>query len=177
MKRKAMVVLILLALAGPVRGNELRLSSPAFKTDTDVPPEHTCDGADRSPAVEWRGAPEATKAFALLVEDPDAPSGVFVHWVVYNIPGAAGALDQGVENRDTLGDGTRQGKNDFGNVGYGGPCPPPGSKHHYEFRLFALAASLDLDPGASAASLRQAMQGKILAEARLVGLYQRQKAK
>ena len=158
----------------PTHGAEpFRVTSDAFPPGDDIPSDHTCDGPDRSPPIHWSGAPEGTKAFAIVVEDPDAPGGTFVHWAVYNVPGAAQALDKGVPPAGELGDGSRQAKNDFGKVGWNGPCPPKGSKHDYRFRVFALSEPLDVLPGSGHRSVTAAMKGKILGKAELVGNYSR----
>lgn len=161
----------------PALGGEptsLRISSDAFGEGAAIPNNHTCDGADRSPALHWDGAPEGTKAFALIVDDPDAPKGNWNHWVLYNVPGAAKALAEGVATTTAvLGDGSRQGKNDFGRIGYAGPCPPKGSTHRYEFKLYALSEPLDLDPGASRDAALKAIKEKTLAKAQLTGRYGR----
>jgi hypothetical protein len=151
----------------------IRLTSDAFKEGAAIPRDYTCDGFDRSPALHWEGAPAQTKAFALVCEDPDAPAGVWTHWLIYNIPGASRALDEGVAPKDTLGDGTRQGKNDFGKIGFGGPCPPRGSNHRYFFKLFALSEPVAFEPGAGRQALLDAVKGKTLGEGQLMGRYER----
>jgi len=162
--------------AGPAAGPaSLQISSDAFADGKIIPKDHTCDGADRSPPLHWDGAPERAKAFALVVDDPDAPSGVFTHWLLYNVPAAAKALDVGVATTGTLGDGSRQGTNDFGRVGWSGPCPPPGSAHRYRFKLYALSAPLELEPGAKRDAVLKAIKEKKLAEAEVTGKYERSK--
>ena len=162
--------------AGPAAGPaSLQISSDAFADGKIIPKDHTCDGADRSPPLHWDGAPERAKAFALVVDDPDAPSGVFTHWLLYNVPAAAKALDVGVATSGTLGDGSRQGTNDFGRVGWSGPCPPPGSAHRYTFKLYALSAPLELEPGAKRDAVLKAIKEKKLAEAQVTGKYERSK--
>ena len=162
--------------AGPAaEPASLQISSDAFADGKIIPKDHTCDGADRSPPLHWDGAPERTKAFALVVDDPDAPSGVFTHWLLYNVPAAAKALDVGVATTGTLGDGSRQGTNDFGRVGWSGPCPPPGSAHRYRFKLYALSAPLELEPGAKRDAVLKAIKEKKLAEAEVTGKYERSK--
>jgi Raf kinase inhibitor-like YbhB/YbcL family protein len=151
----------------------LGLSSHAFANGATIPPEFTCRGADKSPPLGWSGAPEGTKALALIVEDPDAPSGTFVHWVAFNLPADSTELAGGVPQTATLARGGEQGVNDFGRVGYNGPCPPPGGAHHYHFRLFALDSTVRLKPGATASALRRAMQGHVKAAADLVGIFSR----
>ena len=162
--------------AGPAaEPASLQISSDAFADGKIIPKDHTCDGADRSPPLHWDGAPERAKAFALVVDDPDAPSGVFTHWLLYNVPAAAKALDVGVATTGTLGDGSRQGTNDFGRVGWSGPCPPPGSAHRYTFKLYALSAPLELEPGAKRDAVLKAIKEKKLAEAQVTGKYERSK--
>src|SRR5262245_28348362 len=116
----------------------MRLTSPAFTDGNPIPRQHTGDGADSSPALAWDDVPAGTGAFALVCDDPDAPRGTWVHWVLYNLPADARDLPQGVPATPTLPSGARQGKNDFGRIGYGGPAPPRGKAHRYFFRLVAL---------------------------------------
>jgi Raf kinase inhibitor-like YbhB/YbcL family protein len=151
----------------------LELSTPAFANGGDIPVKHTCDGADVSPALEWRAAPDGTKSFALIVDDPDAPGRTWVHWLLYNLSPVEGTLPEGVEGPATLPSGARQGTNDFGRIGYGGPCPPPGAPHRYFFRLYALDMAIDVAPGATRATLERALKGHVLATAELLGRYQR----
>ena len=147
--------------------------SPDFASAGVIPRALTCDGEDRSPALEWTGAPQGTKAFALIADDPDAPAGTWVHWVMYNIPGTTKMLAGDIEKKDQLADGSRQGRNDFRKSGYNGPCPPPGKAHRYFFKLYALNAELTLGSGATKADLERAMAGHILAQAEWMGRYQR----
>jgi len=149
------------------------LRSPDFPDGANIPRAFTCDGEDRSPALEWSGAPPGTKAFALIADDPDAPAGTWVHWVIYNIPGAAHALKGGIEKKEQLADGSRQGRNDFRKTGYNGPCPPPGKAHRYFFKLYALSTELALAPGASKGAVEHAMEGHILARTEWTGRFQR----
>ena len=150
------------------------LKSPAFAEGSPIPRRYTCEGEDLSPPLEWEDPPAGTRAFALAVEDPDAPRGVFVHWVLYNLPGDARSLPEGVPARERLESGALQGRNDFGRIGYGGPCPPRGhGTHRYFFTLYALDAPVDLPPGADLARLRRAMEGHILGQARVMGTYRR----
>ena len=150
----------------------LRLSSPAFQGGTPIPTRFTCDGQDVSPPLQWSGAPSETRSFALVCDDPDAPRGTWLHWLLYNLPGDTGELAEGVPPQAQLPSGARQGTNDFGNVGYGGPCPPPGRPHRYFFRLYALDAPLS-SADDSRAALDAAMRGHLLAESTLMGTYQR----
>jgi Raf kinase inhibitor-like YbhB/YbcL family protein len=155
----------------------LSLTSTAFKDGAPSPVMYTCDGADRSPPLSWRGVPEGTGAFALIVDDPDAPGRTWVHWVLYDLPASLDGLPEDVSNVEApreLG-GAVQGKNDSRKVGYGGPCPPPGPAHRYFFKLYALAAPLGLKPGASKQEVEQAMGGHVLATAQVMGTYARQR--
>ncbi len=154
-------------------GGAMKLTSNAFQDGETIPVEYTCSGEDRSPALAWSGIPPAVRSFALLVNDPDAPGGDFIHWVVYNLPARSDALPEGVPARESLAAGGTQGRNDFGRTGYGGPCPPPGKPHRYIFTLYALDLSPDLPPGLTAARLRAAIQGHVLDQATLTGLFQR----
>ena len=151
----------------------LTLSTPAFKHGAEIPKQFTCEGADVSPALSWSGAPAATKSFALIADDPDAPVGTWVHWVVYDLPGDAMSLPQGVPTKDTLAGDGKQGLNDFRKVGYGGPCPPPGTPHRYFFKLYALDTPTSLKPRATKTDVLRAIEGHVLAQAELMGTYQR----
>ncbi len=149
------------------------LHSSAFKEGADIPRQYTCEGADISPALSWNDGPQKTQSFALIADDPDAPMGTWVHWVAWNIAAATRQLPEDVSKTADLQGGGRQGANDFRKTGYGGPCPPPGKPHRYFFKLYALDTTLDLKPGATKKDLEQAMKGHILAEAQLMGKYQR----
>ena len=151
----------------------LQLNSSAFDDGQPIPKQYTCDGRDVSPDLAWSGAPGETKNLALIVDDPDAPSGVWVHWVIYDLPADARGLPQGVPQDRELRNGARQGKNDFGKIGYGGPCPPSGPAHRYFFKLYALREKTGLKAGASKAELERAMKGKIVAQATLTGKFGR----
>jgi Raf kinase inhibitor-like YbhB/YbcL family protein len=150
----------------------LKLTSLAFEHEGAIPSEYTCDGEDTSPPLEWTAAPEETVEFALIVDDPDAPLGTWVHWVLYGIPADTRSLPPGLPPDAELGSGTLHGKNSWQKLGYGGPCPPGGT-HHYEFKLYALDAPLELEPGATKAQLLEAMDEHVLARALLVGTYAR----
>jgi Raf kinase inhibitor-like YbhB/YbcL family protein len=149
------------------------LQSNAFKEGADIPRQYTCEGADTSPALTWSEPPQKTQTFALTADDPDAPVGTWVHWVVWNIPAATHQLPENVAKSADLAGGGNQGTNDFKKTGYGGPCPPPGKPHRYFFKLYALDSTLDLKPGATKKDLEQAMKGHILAQAQLMAKYQR----
>jgi Raf kinase inhibitor-like YbhB/YbcL family protein len=147
------------------------IRSPAFASGAMIPRKHTCEGADVSPPLAWEDPPAGTKGFALVCDDPDAPSGTWVHWVIYGIPPEARKLGEGVPATSRLADGSLQGRNDFGTVGYGGPCPPPGMAHRYFFRLYALRSQPALAPGLTKGACRKAIQGLVIATAECVGTY------
>jgi len=160
----------------PIVGEEkiaFEISSDAFKDGDYIPRKHTGQGQDVSPPLSWSGAPQKTKSFALICDDPDAPGRTWVHWVIYNIPADATGLSEAVPKNDRLSDGSMQGMTDFGRIGYGGPMPPPGPAHRYFFKLYALDSVLDLRPSATKSELLKAMKGHILAQAQLIGLYAR----
>jgi Raf kinase inhibitor-like YbhB/YbcL family protein len=154
--------------AGP-----FQITSSVIAAGASIPRENACTGANLSPPLSWSGAPAATKSFALIVADPDAPSGVFYHWVAYDLPASSTGLAAAVAPDPELPDGARQGVNSFGAVGYKGPCPPHGKPHHYHFQLYALDTKVDLRPGADAKELESAMKGHTLGSAELVGIFQR----
>jgi len=147
---------------------KILLSSPDFGDGQTIPRRFTCDGEDRSPGLIWEGIPGDTVELALLMEDPDAPGGPFVHWVLWGLDPATTSLAQG-----GVPAGAHQGRNDFGRAGYGGPCPPRGRAHRYVFSLFALAQRLALEPGATAKELKRETRGNVLAEGTLIGRYGR----
>jgi Raf kinase inhibitor-like YbhB/YbcL family protein len=151
----------------------LELSSAAFGPGKPIPVKYSCDGADISPPLQWTEPPEGTQSFALIADDPDAPVGTWVHWVLYNLPANTRSLPEAVPPDAVLSADGRHGENGWKRLGYGGPCPPSGT-HRYFFRLYALDSALDLDPGADAGQVRQAMEGHILAEGELMGTYSRQ---
>jgi len=151
---------------------EIKLRSPAFKEGEMIPKKYTCDGEDISPPLFWEGIPEEAKSLALICDDPDAPMGTWVHWVIFNIPSAEKGLPENVPPRKILKNGAVQGKTDFGRVGYGGPCPS-GGIHRYFFKIYALDERISLEPGATKKKLLKAMEGHILAEGKLMGKYGR----
>jgi Raf kinase inhibitor-like YbhB/YbcL family protein len=152
------------------------LSSTAFEPDQAIPAKHSCAGKDVSPELKWGEPPQGTQSFALVMDDPDAPAGTWVHWVVYNIPASCRALAESTAKTEKLPDGTLQGLgygvNTFSRVGYYGPCPPSGT-HHYFFKLYALDNILDLKPKATVLELKKAMEGHILGKAKLMGTFKR----
>lgn len=149
------------------------LSTSAFADQQSIPKLHTADGKDISPPLAWTTAPAKTKSFAIVVDDPDAPAGTWVHWVIWDIPVRDLGLNADVKRAATLKDGSRQGKNSFGKIGWNGPSPPPGKLHHYIFKLYALDSYLDLKAGATKEELLQAMEKHVLAQAKLTGTYRR----
>ena len=151
----------------------LELRSSAFKNGEFIPIRYTGKGEDVSPPLNWRGAPEETRSFVLIMDDPDAPMGTWVHWVVYNIPAHAKGLEENVPPNAVLNDGTTQGITSFRRIGYGGPSPPPGPAHRYFFKLYAIDIKLDLPPGAIKNTVIGAMKGHVLQEAQLKGLFKR----
>lgn len=152
----------------------LQLQSIAFAPGAEIPRRYTCQGSDLNPALHIRGLPAGTRSLALLVEDPDAPAGLWVHWVYYDLPPTLAHIPEGVTSEAKPALGGTQGKNDFQKIGYGGPCPPPGPAHRYLFTLYALDRLLGLAPGAGQAQVLQAARGHIVGRAELVGRYRRQ---
>jgi Raf kinase inhibitor-like YbhB/YbcL family protein len=151
----------------------MTLASRAFKEGAMIPKQHTGEGADVSPALSWSNAPAGTAAFVLVCDDPDAPVGNWVHWVLYDIPADLAALDEGVPRKDTVLGSAKQGRTDFRNNYYQGPMPPPGKPHRYVFKLYAIDRATGLPPGATKEKVLKAIEGHVLAEAQLMGLYQR----
>lgn len=151
---------------------QMKLTSTSFKEGELMQAKYTCDGENISPQLEWTGIPENTKSLALISDDPDAPAGDWVHWVIYNIPPTITELKEGFPRDKELQNGIKQGKNDFGKIGYDGPCPPGGT-HRYYFKLYALDIILEKDYGLTKKELLKAMEGHILAETSLMGKYKR----
>ena len=151
---------------------EIKLTSTAFKEGEAIPRQYTCDGVDISPPLEWTGVPKSAKTIALIADDPDAPSGRFVHWVLYNLPAENIGLVENVPATENVKGGGIQGKNGFEKIGYGGPCPPSGT-HRYFFKIYALDNELPLKAGATKAEVEKAMQGHIVAQGQLMGRYSR----
>lgn len=152
---------------------ELHLSTTAFPSGGRIPPMCTCDGPDASPPLVWSEPPLGTQSFVLIMDDPDAPGGTFVHWVVYNLSPGVRRLPAGLPPDPEISRGGRHGRNDFGKLGYGGPCPPPGKPHRYFFKLYALDTRLNPKPGATKAEVERTMKGHVLAQGELVGHYGR----
>lgn len=167
------VLLLSLLMAAPVMGKEakkmkeLTIASPAFTDGKAVPARYTCEGRDINPPLTFEGIPAGARSLALIVDDPDAPVGIWIHWVAWNIPPDTREIGEG-----SLPTGAKQGLNDFGRNSYGGPCPPSGT-HRYYFKLYALDTTLNLAASTTKAALEKAMQGHIVAEGRLMGTYRR----
>lgn len=151
---------------------EIKITSTAFEEGGLIPEKYTCDGMDVSPPLAWGSAPEGTKTFALICDDPDAPMGTWVHWVLFNLPASVNELSENIPPERELENGAKQGTNDFMKIGYGGPCPPGGT-HRYYFKLYALDTELNLEAGAKKPQLLNAIEGHILVEGRLMGRYSR----
>lgn len=152
---------------------KIQITSSAFAEGQPIPAKHTCDGKDVSPPLQWTNIPPEAKSLALISDDPDAPVGTWVHWVLYDLPPTTAGLSEGVPKSPELSNGAKQGTNDFRRIGYGGPCPPPGKPHRYFFKLYALDTVLGLKPGATKRDVEKAMEGHILAQGELMGTYQR----
>ena len=150
----------------------MRLNSPIVSEGSPIPRRHTCDGPNVSPPLAWADVPDAARSLALIVDDPDAPAKVWTHWVLYDLPPEVDHLDEGVPAERVLPNGAAHGRNDFDELGYGGPCPPGGT-HRYRFTLYALDCKLDLPPGATKAEVLRAMERHVLAQDQLVALYGR----
>ena len=152
---------------------QFKLTSPAFEEEGMIPKKYTCDAEDISPPLTWESVPEGTKSLAIICDDPDAPVGTWVHWVLFNLPPDTKKLIEEVSTTETLENGAKQGTNDFGNIGYGGPCPPGGT-HRYFFKLYAMDIMLNLEAGIKKTDLLNAMEGHIIFETQLMGKYTRQ---
>lgn len=196
MKMSACVIAMLLSACAWARSErkettvaQFTLSSPSFRNNQPIPAKHSCEGRDTSPALKWEGAPVGTKSFALVCDDPDAPGGTWVHWIVYNIAPSHTGIGENLAKVDSSSEydfevttrttskvgSVSQGVNDFGKVGYGGPCPPRDhGVHHYHFRLYAVDVELNLASRVTRDQLEAAMKGHILAQTELVGTYQRE---
>lgn len=152
---------------------KMTITSSAFKMGSPIPKKYTGDGPDVSPPLSWEGVPQEAKSLALISDDPDAPVGTWVHWVIFNIPPTEKGLPEGIPKQEVLPNGAKQGLNDFRKIGYNGPAPPPGKPHRYYFKLYALDTMLNLPSGVKKADLLKAMEGHILATAEYMGTYQR----
>lgn len=152
----------------------MKIESSQFAEGDMILPKYTCDGKDISPPLAWQDIPAGTMSYALISDDPDAPVGTWVHWVLYNIPPDYNGLEENIKPEKEFKNGMMQGSNSWPRIGYGGPCPPSGT-HRYFFKLYALDKMLDLKPGVTKEQLLKAMAGHILAEAQLMGKYKRQR--
>ncbi len=182
--RSICLLLILMAIGacqGSERGiqlpegtaSELQITSSVFENGGVIPGPYTCDGDDVSPPLSWSELPAGTQSLALIFDDVDAPAGIWVHWMLFNIPTAAGSLPEAVPAEETVAEVGVQGSNSWQRLGYGGPCPPQGSEHRYYFRLYALDITLNLKANAIRTDVEKAMSGHILAEGQLMGRYSR----
>lgn len=171
----ALIFFLVFFLGGEVMA--LTLKTPAFDHGGMIPKKYTCDGGDVSPELFWSGVPQGTKSFALIMDDPDAPPGTWVHWVLFDLPADSKGLAEGIPKTAELENGSRQGLcwgvNDFTRTGYYGPCPPPGNPHRYYFKLYALDAKMGISSSATKGELEKTMQGHVLATTELVGRYGR----
>ena len=149
-----------------------QITTTAFRDGSSIPKRFTCDGPDVSPALSWGDPPAGTRSLAIIADDPDAPAGTWVHWVLYDLPAETRKLPEGVAKDRELPNGALQGRNDFDKIGYDGPCPPRGSEHRYFFKLYALDSRTGLKAGATKSELERAMKGHVLAQAQLVGKFQ-----
>ncbi|MBN1265121.1 MAG: YbhB/YbcL family Raf kinase inhibitor-like protein [Anaerolineales bacterium] len=154
---------------------DFTLTSSVFVYGEPIPAKYTCDGEGISPPLSWQGVPETAKSLVLIVDDPDAPIGTWVHWVLYNLPASTGSLEENISAVDAPVPGACHGKNSWRRLGYGGPCPPGGT-HRYFFKLFALDIVLALQPGAKKKDVDASMTGHVLAEAQLMGTYRRSRS-
>lgn len=180
MKRKEITAVILLMISifivgcsqnpSPTEGEpamSIEMNSAAFAEGETIPEKYTCEGADLSPPLAWDGVPAEAQSLVIIADDPDAPAGTWVHWVMFNIPPGTTQLPEDVSSIGI------EGMNDFNRSGYGGPCPPPGSAHRYFFKLYALDTTLDLSPEARKEDVVKAMEGHILAQGQLMGTFSR----
>lgn len=151
----------------------MQVTSAAFAQGQPIPAQYTCTGKNISPALKWSGVPDGAKSLVLIADDPDAPSGTWVHWVFYDVPSATKDLPEDLPKGQYIPGGGTQGLNDFKHLGYGGPCPPPGKPHRYFFKLYALDATLELKPGATKKAVEKAMEKHVLAQGELMGTYKR----
>jgi Raf kinase inhibitor-like YbhB/YbcL family protein len=152
---------------------KINLMTTTFTEGQPIPSRCAFDDKNVSPALQWSGVPASAKSLALICDDPDAPAGTWVHWVLYNLPPSTPGLSEGVPATPELSGGAKQGVNDFKRVGYGGPCPPPGRPHRYFFKIYALDTTLEFNPGLTKKDLLEAMNGHVIAEGELMGTYQR----
>jgi Raf kinase inhibitor-like YbhB/YbcL family protein len=165
-----LIILSLSSISSALADPSLALMSSAFVNGGAIPERYTCSGLNSSPPLKWTGVPGATRSLALILDDPDAPGGTFVHWVVYNVSPTVKGLSEGMSESGFVGE---QGSNGRSETGYTGPCPPPGTPHHYHFRLYALDQKLQLKPGATENEVEAAMKGHVLGNTELIGVFER----
>src|SRR5215471_11472832 len=156
----------------PSPSNVFTLTSNAFKEGQPIPRQYTCDGVNVSPGLEWTSVPKTAKTIAIIADDPDAQSGTFTHWVLYNLPSETMGMVENLPATENLKSGGQQGANDFEKIGYGGPCPPSG-RHRYFFKIYAVDDELTLKAGAKRADVEKALEGHIVGQAQLMGTYKR----
>ncbi len=176
MKSKKIYIVLFFLVLFSIYGGEamaLTISSSAFKEGNFIPEKYTCKGRDISVPLTLKSIPKDVKSFALICDDPDAPFGTWVHWVIYDIPADVTEIKEGVPTDKVLPDGSKQGINDFGKIGYGGPCPPPGNAHRYVFKIYALDVVLNIEPGLTKALLLKKMEGHIIEESKTTGKFKR----
>lgn len=167
------IVIFLLSVYVTALAQNFKITSPAFKYGDFIPVKYTCEGEDISPPLKWENVPKGTRSFVLIVEDPDAPIGTFIHWIIYDIPATSTGIVENFPKKPVV-NGIKQGINDFGKVGYGGPCPPPGKPHRYFFKLFAIDKNtLGIPPKARLNEVIKAINGHIIGTSELMGLYKR----
>ncbi len=169
-----LILLSILLSGGAAMAQTIHVTSDAFREGEMIPAQYTCDGRNINPSLRWSGAPKETQSFVILSDDPDAPGGDWVHWVLYDLPPTINMVPEALPPHNVLVNNEKHGKNDFGRVGYGGPCPPGGT-HRYFFKVYALDAMLNLPAGKTKKEILKAMEGHILAEGGLMGKYQRKK--
>jgi Raf kinase inhibitor-like YbhB/YbcL family protein len=170
----ALCCLSLVAQGALGKPAKLAVTSAAFEPGQPIPVKYTCQGDDVSPPLQWEGAPGNTKSFALICDDPDAPGGTWVHWVIYSLPSDASSMSENTDKSKILPGGAAKGRNSFEKFGYGGPCPPAGKAHRYFFKLYALDTALAAEAGADKEKLLAAMTGHIVAQGQLMGTYKSQ---
>jgi Raf kinase inhibitor-like YbhB/YbcL family protein len=169
----ASLAVVSLLAAEKARKDQMQLTSTAFGEGGAIPAKHTCDAKNVSPPLKWSNVPAGAKSLVLIVDDPDAPSGTWVHWVLYDLPATTSELAEDMPKSQFVAGGAKQGLNDFRHLGYGGPCPPPGKAHRYFFKLYALDTLLELKPGLTKKEIESATDKHILARGQLMGTYQR----
>jgi Raf kinase inhibitor-like YbhB/YbcL family protein len=163
----------LVILVAASQAMAFELTSPAVAPGAEIPIQYTCDGTNVSPPLRWTDPPARTKVYVLIADDPDAPGGTWVHWVLYGMPPSLRQLSEGVPARAEVAGIGRQGLNDFKRVGYGGPCPPRGPAHRYFFKLYAVDQPISLPPEKTKTEALDSIQGHVLGQAELMGRYQR----